>query len=441
MEPHLIRPRALAPGAALSATTQVAGAASAALVAVALARLLGPEGLGAYTIAVSLLLMLTTLGTLGLESGIVHFVGAGAWPPRRAWLETQVIALLIGLVGGGAGLGARLVAPGAFEGLSVGLVAVVVAALPFAVSALYASSIALATDRYEDYATPMLVQALALLAAVPPLAALYGLTGAAAGLAAAPVLGAAAAALRNRRALAGRAAEHGRAGLRRAAAFGAKTHAANALQLLNYRLDFFVLNAAGAQAAVGRYSVAVSVTSLCWILPRALSSVVFPRVSALTTSGEDSHAYREIVETKSLRHGTLLAFASAGGVAIVLVALVPPVFGAEFRSAVWLGLILLPGVTLLGIASVLMASVVGRGRPEYALYVALASTPVTIGLYAALIPPLEATGAAVASCLSYALSFVLALVAYRRATGRRIGREMLPTRAELDDYLLVVGRR
>jgi O-antigen/teichoic acid export membrane protein len=431
------QPRPLAPGAALATAGQVAAAASAALVAVAVARLLGPAGMGAYTIGVSLLLMLTSFGTLGLETGLVYLVGSGRWRPRRAWLETQAAAVAIGLAAGAVGIGARLLAPDAFEGLSLGLVAVVCAALPFALSWLYASSALLAADRYEDYVVPPLVHAAALLVAVASLAAAFGLEGAIGGLALAHLAAAAAAAQRSRRAfpLAGDG-DRGRRleNLRQATRFGGKTYLANALQFLNYRLDLFVLNAAAAQAAVGHYSVAVSVTSLGLLLPRALSSVLFPRVSALTAGAEETRAYRDLVEAKSVRHAGLLSFGSALALVAVLVVLVPPIFGSAFRPAVGLGLILLPGVALLGVANVLMATVVGRGRPEYSLAITIVTTPVTIALYLLLIPRFDATGAAVASTVSYTLSSVLAVVAYRRVTGRRVRDRLLPTRDDLADY-------
>ena len=62
---------------------------------------------------------------------------------------------------------------------------------------------------------------------------------------------------------------------------GFKGYAANGLQLLNYRLDVFVLAAVASTAAVGQYSVAVAMTSVLWLLPSALADVLYPRVAHL----------------------------------------------------------------------------------------------------------------------------------------------------------------
>jgi O-antigen/teichoic acid export membrane protein len=424
-----VHPRSLAPGAALVAGGQVVLTASSALAAVAVARLLGPEGVGAFAVAGAFLLLLTTVATLGLESGIAYRVSGGSWAPRRAWAETQRAALLLGVAGAGAGIGATLLAPGAFRGLSPGLVVATAAALPFALSWLYASTVALAADRYEAAAVPTVVQAVTSLVAVASLAAAFGVAGAVAGLALAHVAAAAAAALRARGLVRGAS---GARELRAAGRFGLRTYGANVLQFLNYRLDLFVLNAVAAPAAVGRYSIAVAVTSLVWLLPRGLSAVLLPRVAALSAGDDDARTSRADVEAKSVRHAVVLAAASAvaltGGLALV-----PAVYGAEFAPAIGLGLILLPGAALLGVANVLMAIVVGRGRPGLSLAGALVATPVTVGLYLALIPPLGATGAALASTLSYALSFVLSLVFFRRVTGARLA-VLVPTRDEAADY-------
>ncbi len=67
----------------------------------------------------------------------------------------------------------------------------------------------------------------------------------------------------------------------RAVSFGLRANLGNILQLFNYRADLFVLNAVVSQGEVGRYAVAVSVTALGQLMPRALASVVMPRVAAL----------------------------------------------------------------------------------------------------------------------------------------------------------------
>lgn len=134
-----------------------------------------------------------------------------------------------------------------------------------------------------------------------------------------------------------------------------------------------------------------------------------------------------------MRHAVIVIAASTVVLAGALLLLVVPVYGAEFRPAIELGLILLPGVALIGIGQILSATIVGRGRPIYSLYSALIVTPLTIGLYLWLVPTLGAQGAALAKTASYTLSFALALYFYRRLTGGAPLRLFVPTREELAD--------
>ncbi len=54
-------------------------------------------------------------------------------------------------------------------------------------------------------------------------------------------------------------------------------------------------------------------------------------------------------------------------------------------------------------------------------------------MYAAMIPSLHATGAALASTVSYLASFTVASGFYRRVTGRRVLPFLIPTRSEFAD--------
>jgi O-antigen/teichoic acid export membrane protein len=343
------------------------------------------------------------------------------------------LSLAVGLLGATLGLGARLAVPDAFASLTVGETALVVAGLPFSLTWFYVSFIALATDRYEAYVLPPALQSALALVLVAPGALAWDITGAVAGLTLANVIvGLSTAVWAGRRLPAQEGDEAQPPMLRKAIAFGVKGYAANALQLLNYRLDLFILSAVASAAAVGRYAVAVAVTQVLWLLPQGLSDVLFPRVAQLSAR-DDSETHREMVEVKSLRHVTLTVAVSAVVLALALLLLVVPIYGESFRESIDLGLILLPGVALIGVSGVLSATIVGRGKPIYSLYIALITTPLTIGLYAVLIPALDAKGAAIASSASYAASFVLACLFYARVTGRNPLPLMRPGRSELED--------
>jgi O-antigen/teichoic acid export membrane protein len=419
-------------GAASRASVAVTGALTTVLVA----RLLGPSGAGAFSIALTIVYVLLVLTTFGIEHGIAYYVSSRRWGPGDAFRVSQRLAVRIGLPAAVIAVGARLAVPSAFGGLSVAECAVAAASAPFTLAWFYGSFVALADDHYEGYVLPPAMQSAGLLVLAAALAVPFGIAGAVAAILASHVVVGVTTVAWGRRRLrrAGEAPpEPGQ--LRRALAFGIKGYAANSLQVLIYRVDFFVLSAVGTTAALGHYSIAVAVTTVLWLLPQALSDVLYPRVAALSHAEHaDAEAQRAFVEAKSLRHTSAIVIVSTVVLVGALLVLVVPIYGPDFRDSVTLGLIRLPGVALLGIAATLSATIVGRGHPEYGLYIALVTTPLTMALYATLIPWLKAPGAALASSLSFTLSFFLAAFFYRRATGAGVARRLIPTRSELDDY-------
>jgi O-antigen/teichoic acid export membrane protein len=416
---------------------QVATAATGFLTTIVIARLLGPDGVGAYTVALSLLLILGVLASLGLENGIAWSVAAGRWSPRAAFRQSQALAFGLGVAGIGVALLARLLFPDAFGGLSLGLVAIAAGGLPFLVSWQYARWLAVALDRYEAFVVPpALVSTLALVLCGVG-AAVDEVEGVVIGLLVAYAITAVVAIVDALRTLPPReseaAAEAGLAPLREATAFGVRANAASALQFINYRLDLFVLSAVASSQDLGLYAAAVSITGVMFLAPQTLAYVVFPRVATLSAGGDAELDQRRVVEAKSLRHVSLLTLISLPVVAVAMAIAVPLLYGSDFDGTIGLGLILLPGVALFGIAAVLSSTINGRGHPEYSLRAAAISTPPALVLYAVLIPTLGDVGAAIASTTSYALNFVVTAVYYRLATGDRALPLLVPTREEIAD--------
>lgn len=431
-------PRSLAGGALLAATARIGFVVGGALVTVLVARLLGPDDSGAYLVISSLLLTLITLSTLGLEIGAAWMVASRRWPLPGALASSAIAALVLGAIGGGIGLGIyALSADSAFEGIDLTVALLAMAALPPALLVSIYSQLAIATERYEAALVMSGIQAVIYVAGVAILAVPLDLEGAAAGLFAGWLAGALVALAWGRRAAREWEGERGAvesARVRQALGFGIKLYAANAAAILIYRFDVFLLNAYAGAAEAGYYAVAIAATTALVVLPTALGNVLFPRLASLS-DGEADEPRRREVQDQAIRHTALIVFVSSLLLALALPVLTEPVFGSEFGPAVVPGLILIPGAAALGMATTLYSALAGRERPEYAMWIAVMTTPVAIGLYFVLIPWLEAEGAALGSDVAYISSAVMAGIALRRVSGPGEGiRAVLPGRAELDDY-------
>ncbi len=433
--------RTVGGGASLTTGASLATAAFGGILGVLVARVLGPADTGAYNVVAAALFVAMTTSTVGINVGATYRASNRSWDAGDAFRQLQLAALVLGIAAAGLGvLLAALTRDSLFQDVPIGVVAIALGSLPFALSWTFTTAVALALDRYETFAAAPAVANGVTLALAAVLTPTIGLEGAVAAAAAGHVLNALRLGAWGRRRLPPAKPGWLRRSvreLREATTFGLQGYLPQALALLSYRADLFVLNAVAAAATVGHYAVALIVTELGLLVPRSLAAVVMPRVAAL--HAEPAVDEREMVVSKSIKHSVLLTLP----VAVVLAAavgLIPIVFGSAFSEAVGPGLILIPGVLALGVASVLNANMIGAGHPRYALYISLIATPLTLALYIGLIPPFEIWGAAAASTASYLLSTVLAVHYFRRSLGQLPLAEILPGRDELHDYRLLVGR-
>lgn len=428
-------PRSLAGGAFLTSAARISFVLAGAAVSILVARLLGPEGAGQFAVVGGLFFTLLVLFTFGLEFGVGWMVGSRRWTTGSALATSAVAALALGLVGAGVGMAIRAAsADSAFGGIGAETVLLGLAGLaPGLLVAVFIQA-ALAAERYEAAAVIGMVQALFYVAGVATLAAIFGLDGAIGGLVAGQVAGAAAALVWGAGTIAGEGGPRMDLGrLREAFIFGIQLHVANAIAVVTYRFDVFLLNAQAGSSEAGYYAVAIAMTTALGVLPAALGSVLFPRLASFATGSADEQDRRRL-EDRAIRHTILILLFSTALLAVAIPLLTEPVFGARFGPAVAPALLLIPGAAALGFAVTVYSALAGRGRPDYAMRISLAMLPLAIGLYFVLIPEFEAEGAAIASDIAYIFSAVLAIISLRRLSGPEPRRELLPGRAELRDY-------
>lgn len=196
-------------------------------------------------------------------------------------------------------------------------------------------------------------------------------------------------------------------------AYGIKTWVGNVLQYFNYRLDFFIVNLFVGASGVGQYSIAVTLAEFLWYIPTAVATILFPRTAA---DRQQAATFTPFVARTTLLFTTVIACA-LGGLARPIISFV---FGPDFHDAVPALLILLPGVVFLGTGKVLASDLAGQGKPQYGTWAAVLALIVTITFDFLLIPRLGIAGAALASTLSYILSFLVLLVLYIRLSRNTI---------------------
>jgi O-antigen/teichoic acid export membrane protein len=416
-----------------------------------IAHAFGPDGTGAYALIGNLFAALMLLAGLGLPTGITFLVSRRMWRPTAALWESIGAALPMGVAGMSVGLGFyALTVDSILDGITLPVALAVCGAVPFGIVFLNGGAIALALDLYEQYASFQLSRAILSLVAVVALGIGFGLVGALIGFAIGQVLSALTVGAQLQRSVRDadedtpdHEAPHGLTPLRWALKFGRRAWSADVLQFLNYRLDLFILAAFVSRADVGRYSLAVSLTMLAWLLPTAIGQVLLPRTASLDSATELGELRRDEADAAAarvIRHTVLLQCPTAVVISILLLGGVPLIYGHEFTQTVALGFLLLPGVLTAGVAKVVSPVITGRGFPIYSVYNVLITVPVTLILYLTMIPLLDAAGAAVASSVSYALTTVIAMYFYRRVTRSSLRSVLVPTVADLREYPIAASR-
>ncbi len=215
--------------------------------------------------------------------------------------------------------------------------------------------------------------------------------------------------------------------------FGLQGQAGNIVQLLNYRLDSYLVLLFISAEAVGLYSVGTALSEGLWLVANSIAVVLIPKLA-----GADAE-YASRTAALICRNTLLLTALGAAALGIAAPVAVPLLFGQRFHGAIAPLLWLLPGVVALSGTKVLSAYVFSQGKPLINTWVAMVTLAITVGGDLVLIPLLKVPGAAIASTLAYGVSFTLTMIAFRRISGRPIAEAMVPRRA--DAALFVEGGR
>ena len=210
--------------------------------------------------------------------------------------------------------------------------------------------------------------------------------------------------------------------------FGIQSQLGNLVQLLNYRLDtyivLFFVNASG----VGLYAVGVSLSEGMWFIANSVAVVLLTNL----TAGDDENAAR--LTPVICRNTVLVTALAAIPAAIVSPLFIPAVFGPEFDAAVVPFLLLLPGTIAQAGTKILATYVFSRGRPIVNAQISGVMLALGLAADAVLIPLAGVSGASIASTIAYAAGLAMTAVAYRRMSGMPIAGVLLPKREDVSLY-------
>jgi O-antigen/teichoic acid export membrane protein len=193
----------------------------------------------------------------------------------------------------------------------------------------------------------------------------------------------------------------------------------------------FVLNASVDVAAVGIYSVALSISRLVLQISVALRTALQPRLLA---SEHDSAA----MTARVTRHGLLWMVTVACGLALGS-PLAGVIFGRDFSAVGPILVILLPGMVAYGVWQLLASHLLRIGRRGFLAWVAWLFGITSIALQAVGAQAFGLPGAAVGLTVAYLFASVVVLIAFVQLSGRPV-RELVPAPGDLAFYVGLTRR-
>lgn len=201
---------------------------------------------------------------------------------------------------------------------------------------------------------------------------------------------------------------------------GLLVQGANALQLVNYRFVYVLLERCLGRAELGVYSVANQLAEGAWIAPRSMGMVLLSRVSNLR---ERIHQRAITITTAKLAVGSAI-------VVMGMLILLPEVFFRKVFGPGVVGLrlplfLLAPGILAMSASQAFSHYFSGSAQNQHNLAGSGLGFLVSIGLGLWLVPAWGLAGAAITASAAYTTAVVYQLIVFFRQTGGQ-WRDLLP---------------
>ncbi|MFC6884051.1 MULTISPECIES: lipopolysaccharide biosynthesis protein [Actinomadura] len=397
---------------------RVGALASLGIATIMVARIGGPKLVGAFTLVRILPGLLCQLSNGGLPGAAPYFLARGEEDqsvvrPTLAWLTVA------GAVAGGAGWLALSPLMYVVFFKSFGIWVTLAAAVPSFTQGFvsvgkgllqgtddpHGASLAIAVEEFVFLPIYLVI-----------LTGWYGPGALITGLVLADVAAAAwiARRLARRGFFAGWGRPDRRLGLR-ITGYGFRGYAGQLIDLLQLRFDMALLGALAGPKVLGVYTVASKFAELVQLPGLAVNYVLYPDFAKEDRATATRRTARLILPALAVSAAAALPLALIAGTAL------PWVFGDVFGDAVVPTYIRLAGVVTFGVTGLVMAYLYGVGRPGAASAGQGIGLAVVVVAGALLIPAHGATGAAIATSVSFVATTAALLAWFRHVRDREDG--------------------
>jgi len=396
---------------AITFSSQILIFAVGFIASIILARALGPTGRGIYALIILIPTVMLKLGSLGIEASNVYFIGSRKYEAKDVFSNSLLSSILLGVILIFLFLGISYLS--AFKNylnsnqINIFYLWLVVLTIPFSLLSGFLRSIFLGEEKIITFNKISIFQTIIQLVTIIIFLMIFkqGVSGAVNAHIFTILFVFVFIIFFIKKVTDISFSFNGKL-FKDSVGYGIKAYFGNLAQFLNYRLDIFLVALFLTPAAVGYYSLAVGIAEKLWMLPGAIATVLFPRISSLKDKDANN------LTPRVARHTFFIIFILSLILAIFTKLLIRILFGIAFLPSVTPLLILLPGIVALGGAKTLTADMAGRGMPQFGAYSSFISLAVNIPLNLWLIPRWGISGAALASTIAYIVATLVVIIAF-----------------------------
>lgn len=385
---------------------------------VIIARVLGPEGKGVYSLAVLLPILLITFTQFGVGPATVFYIGQKKYSPKDVLGINIIFSIIISSVATLIGLIIVLFfSEDLFPGVAQEYLILALSLIPLQLFSVFVIDVLLGLQDIRNYNLVQLIRSgiFLFLIIIFLLGLKFGISGAIFAETLSFLIGCIILFVYVKKKIGGVRFSFKRAILKDFISYGSKSYLGSIATYLYLRIDIWMINLFLNPIAVGFYAVAVGLAEKIWLISKSAGTVLFPRVA----SERDVKRLKEFTPIVCRNIFFITAF-----VALLLFILGPWLivlfYSNNFMESVIPFQVLLIGSIAIGGSRILTNDISGRGKPMINTYVAIISLVLNLLLNIILIPKFGIVGAAWASTASYALMFFLKVLIYAKVSGNKI---------------------
>jgi O-antigen/teichoic acid export membrane protein len=181
----------------------------------------------------------------------------------------------------------------------------------------------------------------------------------------------------------------------------------NIAQLLNYRLNYYLLEKYKSTFLLGKYVISMQLSESIWIVSRSVALVQYSNIS---NADNKSKSIRETIFF--IKFIFIIAF-----IGMIIISIIPSsvyqfILGKDFSGIQPIILILFPGIVALSCSHPISSFFSGTGKIHINMFGSLAGLVVTVIVAFILIPRFGIYGAAVTNTFSYLVTFSFSLIMF-----------------------------